>query len=104
MISTHVLKRSLLDLGYRPADVLQDYRFAALDEPGYAVRQVDVAAFLDSLARFARQQRGAEIGRAAAAAVLRRGRLHGDRREREGGKEEAERHDGLGKGPALNGV
>jgi hypothetical protein len=52
MISTHVLKRSLLDLGYRSADVLQDYRFAALDEPGYAVKQVDVAAFLDSPASY----------------------------------------------------
>lgn len=52
MISTHALKRSLLNLGYRAADVLQDYRFAALDEPGYAVQQVDVVAFLDSPASY----------------------------------------------------
>ena len=52
MISAQVLKRSLLDLGYRPADVIEDYQFAALDVPGYAIQQVDVAAFLDTPASY----------------------------------------------------
>lgn len=52
MISPRLLKRSLLDLGYRPSDVVEGYRFAALDKPGHTVQEVDVAAFLDSPASY----------------------------------------------------
>lgn len=52
MISTQTLKRSLVDLGYRKGDVLQDYRFASVDVPGHDVHQVDVAAFLDTPASY----------------------------------------------------
>lgn len=52
MISAQTLKRSLVDLGYRPTDVLLDYHFASVDEPGYTVQRVDVAAFLDTPASY----------------------------------------------------
>ncbi len=47
MISSHILKQSLVELGYRSTDVLEGYRFAAVDLPGRGVQRVDVAAFLD---------------------------------------------------------
>jgi len=47
MINNQLLKRSLIELGYRSIDVLEDYRYAAVNLPGRGVQRVDVAAFLD---------------------------------------------------------
>lgn len=47
MLNNQLLRLSLIELGYRSSDVLEDYRFAAVDLPGRSVHRVDVAAFLD---------------------------------------------------------
>jgi hypothetical protein len=47
-----VLKTSLTRLGYRPADVYNGFRFAAVDQPARPVREVDAAAFLDGPASY----------------------------------------------------
>ena len=47
MFNNQLLKRSLIELGYRDSDVLEDYRFAAVNLPGRVVQRVDLAAFLD---------------------------------------------------------
>lgn len=47
MISGGALRKSVIELGYRPGDVLDGYRFAAIDQPGRSVHTVEVAAFLD---------------------------------------------------------
>lgn len=50
--NAQVLKSSLIRLGYRAADVYQEFRFAAVDQPSRPVRQVDAAAFLDGPASY----------------------------------------------------
>jgi hypothetical protein len=47
MVSGGALRQSVIDLGYKPADVVDGYRFAAIDQPGRIVQTVAVAAFLD---------------------------------------------------------
>lgn len=50
--NAQALKTSLVDLGYRAADVFQGFRFAAVDQPTRPVREVDVAAFVDGPASY----------------------------------------------------
>lgn len=47
-----VLRTSLTNLGYRPADVHQGFKFAAVDQPARPVRLVDAAAFVDGPASY----------------------------------------------------
>ncbi|MCF8205454.1 MAG: N-6 DNA methylase [Methylotenera sp.] len=47
MVSGGALRQSVIELGYRPTDVVAGYRFAAIDQPGRSVHTVEVAAFLD---------------------------------------------------------
>jgi len=50
--NAQVLRSFLTRLGYRAADVYQEFRFAAVDQPSRPVRQVDAAAFLDGPASY----------------------------------------------------
>lgn len=47
MVSGGALRQAIFDLGYKPADVVDGYRFAAIDQPGRSVQTVALAAFLD---------------------------------------------------------
>jgi hypothetical protein len=42
------LRKSLEALGYKSSDVVEDYQFAAVDEPAMPVRDLALAAFFDS--------------------------------------------------------
>lgn len=48
MIPRNNLRKSLVALGYKSSDVVDDYQFAAVDEPAMPVRDVALAAFFDS--------------------------------------------------------
>ncbi len=50
--NANVLKTSLTHLGYRDADVLSGFRFAAVDLPERPIREVDAAAFWDGPASY----------------------------------------------------
>ena len=50
--NAQVFRTSLTRLGYRAADVYQEFRFAAVDLPARPVREVDAAAFLDGPASY----------------------------------------------------
>lgn len=50
--NAQVLRTYLTRLGYRPADVFQGFRFAAVDLPTRPVREVDAAAFWDGPASY----------------------------------------------------
>ncbi|TGP44905.1 SAM-dependent DNA methyltransferase [bacterium M00.F.Ca.ET.228.01.1.1] len=52
MISAQAIKKSLVDLGYRGADLHSHYQFAAVDLPSRDIRSVHVAAFLDGPASY----------------------------------------------------
>lgn len=52
MISNQAIKKCLLQLGYRDADVHPAYRFAAVDVPARDIRNVSMAAFLDGPASY----------------------------------------------------
>lgn len=48
MIATNRLHKTLVEFGYKAADVYDGYQFAAVDQPDLPVRQTAVAAFFDS--------------------------------------------------------
>lgn len=50
--NAQILRTSLTRLGYRAADVIQGFRFAAVDLPARPVREVDAAAFWDGPASY----------------------------------------------------
>lgn len=52
MISNQAIKKCLLHLGYRNADVHADYRFAAVETSTREIRSVQMAAFLDGPASY----------------------------------------------------